>query len=167
MALSLCVGVAAQTGQQKTEIVSLLPAADDVKGWQPLEGSLQYGAGSAMSTIYDGAAPELQRRGVVEAAQQLYQTKDKKLLMEITLNRLNSEKEARAFFESQRRKLQGDKRVKLGRGEMFLVRKKPVQGYVRVRNYVASAVPTYGEARAPKDTAAFLKAVEKKLAKAK
>jgi len=163
----LALGMIACAAEKQPEIAKLLPAKGDVKGWSPMESSLLYGAGYGLTVIYDGAYPEYQKQGVEEAAQQLYQSADKKRLMEIIVNRIKTEKQARTFFENQRKKLGGDKPVGLGKGEMFVVSSKPVQGYVRVRNHVASAVPAYEGKTALADTKAFLKAVGKKLERAK
>lgn len=148
------------------EIAKLLPAKE-VTGWLPLEGSLIHGKGTGMTEIYNGAYPEYEKQGITEAVQQIYQTTDKKFLMEIIINKARTEKQAKAFFEKQRKTLGGDQPVKVGKGQMFLVSKKPVQGYIQVKGYVASAVPTYDDDKAIKDATTFLKAVGKKLEKAK
>ena len=166
IAIFCLLATAAFAAAKVPAIAKLLPEKE-VSGWQPFEDSLTYGKGDAMTEIYNGACPEYQKQGIVEAVQQIYQTADSQFIMEVILNKAKTEKRAKAFFEKQRKALGGGNPVKIGKGQMFLVSKKPVQGYIQVKGYVSSVVPTYDDNRASNDCRAFLKAIGNKLDKAK
>ena len=53
----------------------LMPASGKIKGFTVMDGTLQYGKGDDISTIYDGGYELYITKGVIDAARQLYQRK--------------------------------------------------------------------------------------------
>lgn len=153
LALWLAVSCAAAPAVQK-----LLPAK--VNGFVPMADSVTYGKGVDVSKIYDGGYETYTKRGVIDAARQMYQ-RDKDYL-ELTVHTMKSAKAATDFVKYWAKERGGKTRTtKQYTG--FTVPKPNLMGYYAIGKYFVTVSAFYSNSKAPQDVEAFVTAVRKKV----
>ncbi len=140
-------------------VQKLLPAANAVKGFKTVPGSLVYAKGDELSKIYDGGYELYTKNGVIDAARQMYE-RDKDYV-EVTVHTMKSEKAAADFLKYWQKENNVKSASKSSGTTFFVVTKPNVTLYFVKRQYFGTVSAFYAQDRAKKDVTMFSDAISK------
>ncbi|MDH7601675.1 MAG: hypothetical protein QHI38_05955 [Armatimonadota bacterium] len=155
----LLIGTGVLSAAEIPPVQKLLPAANAVKGFKLVPGSLIYAKGDDLSKIYDGGYELYTKNGVIDAARQMYQRE--KDYVEVTMHTMKSDKAAADFLSYWLKENKVKSASKSSGTTFFVVTKPNVTLYFVKRRYFGTVAAFYAEERAKKDVASFRDAISK------
>lgn len=138
-------------------VQKLLPAKNEVAGFDTLKDSLVYGKGADLSKIYDGGYELYTKAGVIDAAKQMYQRGND--YAELVVHTMKSPKAAMDFLKYWAKQRSG-KVVTSKTYAGFTVTKPNMMGYYAFDKYFVTISAYYPSAKSA-DVDAFAQAVWK------
>jgi hypothetical protein len=157
------LGLALSTDAATTPAVQkLLPARNEVAGFDILKDSLIYGKGADLAKIYDGGYELYTKAGVIDAAKQMYQRGND--YVEVVVHTMKSDKAALDFVKYWA-KDRGGKPARSKNGTGFTVTKPNVMAYYAMGKHFVTVAAFHAPEKAAKDAGAFVAAISKKIGK--
>ena len=163
LVIALLALISAASGAQTPAVQKLLPAANAVKGFAIMPGSLAYGKANDLSRIYDGGYELYTKNGVIDAARQMYQRGGD--YVEVTIHTMKSEKAALEFLKHWQKENKAKSLTKSGASTGFLVTKPSVTAYFVQGKYFATVSAFHAPEKAAKDANAFRAVISRAMSK--
>jgi len=143
IALAIVLSGAVWSEGEQSPCAKLLPTVKDLKGWQEVGGSYQYGKGEGLTKIYNGGYNLYTDKGVLEAAQKLYRKGSD--ILTVTVHTMKEAASARSFVGHWKKTNLKEKMSRTpapGEGFVMVANGATVLYWARDRFFVTMMVPS-------------------------
>lgn len=158
----LILGATALLAAETAPLVKLLPKTGEVAGWKIYAGTLQYAKGEKLTDIYDGGYELYTKKGVQDAATQVYS--NGKVTLTVTLHTMTSANAAKAFLDYWKKESGGRKltSLKIGDGAFYYTADGATNGYLISGRCFTTIMATAADKPTAAAEASFMRAIARR-----